>query len=115
MFIVAQNIAKYTKREVQTAVLAKQFRERMGLMSSKDALDMVHHGMIEDCPVNTHDLNRETAIWNKSLSDLKSKETRRSTEYERWSTCSAKGANRAGATRGHYVGVYLSLFVRLPH
>ena len=28
---VAQNVAKYTKREDQAAVMAKQFRERIGL------------------------------------------------------------------------------------
>ena len=43
-------MAKYTKREIQAAVLAKQFSERMGHMSSGDAFDMVPHGMIEDCP-----------------------------------------------------------------
>ena len=67
---VAQNMAKNTKREVQAAVLAKQFRECMGLMSSRNAFDRVHHDMTEDCPVSTHVLNRETAIWNKSLSNL---------------------------------------------
>ena len=30
---VAQNMAKYTKWEVQAAVSAKQLRQRMGLMS----------------------------------------------------------------------------------
>jgi len=77
---VAQNMAKYTKREVQAAEAAKQFRERTGLMSSRDAFDMVHHGMVEDCPVSTHDLYRESAIWGKSLGDLKGKETRRTPE-----------------------------------
>ncbi len=43
---VAQNMANCTKREVQAAVSAKQFRERMGLMSSRDAFDMICHGMI---------------------------------------------------------------------
>ena len=53
----------------------------MDLMSSRDAFDMVHHGMIEDCPVSTHDLYRKTAIlWNKSLGDLKDKESRRQPE-----------------------------------
>ncbi len=61
-------------------MVAKQFRERMGLMSSRDAFDMVHQRMIEDCPVSTHDLYRETAIWSKLLVDLKGKETRRSSE-----------------------------------
>ena len=41
---------------------------------------MIHHGMVEDCPVSTHDLYLETVIWNKSLGDLKEKETRRSPE-----------------------------------
>ena len=41
---------------------------------------MVRHGMIEECPVSTHDLYRETAIWIKSLGDLKGKEIRRSPE-----------------------------------
>ena len=48
MTTVAQNMAQYTQREVQAAVLVKQLRERMGLMSSIDAFDMVHHGIIED-------------------------------------------------------------------
>ena len=46
---VAQNMVKYTKRGVQAVAPAKQIRERMGLMSSRDAYDMIHHGMIEDC------------------------------------------------------------------
>ena len=36
--------------------------------------------MIKGCPVSTHYLYRETVIWNKSLGDLKVKETRRSPE-----------------------------------
>ena len=39
-----------------------------------------HNGMIEDCPMSTHDIHRETAIWNKLLGGLKGKETRRSPE-----------------------------------
>ena len=58
-------------------MLAKQFRDGMGLMSSRDAIDMNHHDVIEDCPVSTRDLYRETAIRTKSLDDLKGKETRR--------------------------------------
>ena len=73
-------MAKCTTREVQATSLAKQCRERKGLMSSRDAYVMIHHGMIEDCPVSTHDIFRETAIWNKLLGNLKGKETRRSPE-----------------------------------
>ena len=40
---VAQNMAKYTNREVQAVKLAKQFRERVGLMSSRDAYVIIHH------------------------------------------------------------------------
>ena len=47
-------------------MLTKQFRERMSLMPSRDAFNMVHHGIIEDYPV--------------SARDLKGKETRRSPE-----------------------------------
>ena len=55
---LAQNMVKYIKRDVQAAVLANQLGERVGLMSSRDASDMAHHGMIEDCAVSTHDLYR---------------------------------------------------------
>ena len=48
---VTQNIAKYTKGVVQTAVVTKQFRDYMGFMSSRDAFDVIHHGMMEACPV----------------------------------------------------------------
>ena len=66
---VPQNMAQ------KTAVLAKWFRKRMGLISSRDAFDMVHGGMIEDCSVSTYDLYRET-IWKKSVGGLKSKGVR---------------------------------------
>ena len=62
VFTVAQKVAKYTNREVQVAVLAKQFIERMGIMSFRDAFDVAHHGMNEDSPVSSHDLYGETAI-----------------------------------------------------
>ena len=52
----------------------------MDLMSSRDAYDTINHEMIEDCPVSTHELYRETVIWIKSLGDLKVKATRRSLE-----------------------------------
>ena len=42
----------------------------MGLILSRDAYDKIHHDMIEDCPVSTYDLCKETAIWKKSLGDL---------------------------------------------
>ena len=48
VYTIAQNMARYTKRVVQAAALAEQFRERVWLMSSRDAYDMIHHGMIED-------------------------------------------------------------------
>ena len=54
----ARNMAKYTKREVQAATLVNQFRKRVHLMSPRDASDMIHHGMIEDRLVSTHDLYR---------------------------------------------------------
>ena len=71
-----QNMSKYTKREVKGALLAKQFRERMGLMSSRDAYDMIHNGMVQECPITTHDVYRESATWTRSLGDLKGKEVR---------------------------------------
>ena len=49
-------------------------------MSTRDTYDMIHHGMIEDCSVSTHDLFRETDLWSMSLGDLKGKETGRSSE-----------------------------------
>ena len=52
-------------------------------MSSGDAYDMIHHATIKDCPVSAHDLCREAALWNKSLDNLKGKETRRSSEGEK--------------------------------
>ena len=78
VFTAAQNMAKYTRRKVQPATLAKKFRERMGLMSSRDAYVMIHRGTIVDCPVSTHVIYRETAIWNKSLGDLKDKGKKKS-------------------------------------
>ena len=53
---VAQNIAKYAIQEFQEV----QFRER-------DVFDMIYHGLIEDCPVSTHDTYRAPIMWNKSL------------------------------------------------
>ena len=47
----------------------------MGLMTFRDAFDMVHHDMKEDCLISTHNPYRETAIWNKSLNNFKGKET----------------------------------------
>ena len=93
-------------------MLAKQIRDRMRLMSSRDAFDMVHHGMIEDCLISTHDLYRETTVWNKSLDDLKGKEIRRSPEE-------IKVEHVALGVRTElvlhvdimFVRVYLSLFV----
>ena len=60
-----QNMAKYTKREVKGAQLAKQFRERFGMMSSGDAFDMIHNGMVQECPLTNHDVYRESVIWTK--------------------------------------------------
>ena len=70
VFTVAQSMVKYTMREVKAAALAKQFGDLMDLMSSKEARDEVHHGMIVECPKSSHDLYRETAIWNKSVGDI---------------------------------------------
>ena len=52
----AQNMTKYTKREVEEAVFAKRFWGHIGVTSSGDAFDMICHGMIEDCPSSTHDI-----------------------------------------------------------
>ena len=76
VFTVAQNMAAYTKRVAQVATLDKRFKARMGLMVSIDVYDTIDHGMIKDCPVNTRDLYRETAIWSEPLVGLKSKATR---------------------------------------
>ena len=52
---VAQNMAKYTRRAAQAAVVIIRCHET------------IHHGMIEECPVGNHYLYEETAIRNKSL------------------------------------------------
>ena len=46
----------------------------MGIILSRDA---IHHGMIEDWPVSSHDICKETTVWSKSQGDFKGKDTRR--------------------------------------
>ena len=57
-------------------------------------------GMIGDCLVSTHDLNRETAIWIKSLRNLEDKEIRR-TPKKTCGACITRSDGRVGVACDH--------------
>jgi hypothetical protein len=67
---VAENEAKYTKREVEAAKTARDLIGRLGVPSIKELADMISRGSIANCPVTRADLSRALDIYGPDLAAL---------------------------------------------
>ena len=68
---VAENMLKFTKKEVKDAEVAEQLYTMLGKPSMKDYLNMIRHNLIKDCPVTVKDVERAIAIYGKDLGTIK--------------------------------------------
>ena len=86
---VSDNLSKYTKREVKSAELARQYIRRTDYMSAGKLIKTIKTGKIRNCKVSVQDVLRSIDIWGKDLGNLKGKSTahkvreNRSTALER--------------------------------
>ena len=70
---VADNEAKYSKREVASAKLARDVMRKLGYPSQRDMADMLTAGSLLDCPVTIQDVKRAQDIYGDVLAALQGK------------------------------------------
>jgi len=71
---VKDNIANYTKREVERAKLAREYQRKLGY-SAGQLVKLLNSGKIRNAEVTPHDVVRSINIWGKDLGQLKGKTT----------------------------------------
>lgn len=64
---VAENMSKYTKRDIEKADLAKKLYAIVGRPSLKDFINAVQNHRIKNCPINVEDIHRMTAIYGADI------------------------------------------------
>ena len=74
---VAENLKKYTRREVKRAELAREYLRRADYMSAGQLIHAINSGKIKNCQVSSQDVLRSIDIWGKDLGNLKGKTTAR--------------------------------------
>jgi Zinc knuckle len=72
---VAENLVKYTKREVEGAHRARELLSKMGYPSVQMAISMIRSG--DNFNVSAHDFQVANAIWGKDVASLQGKIRRR--------------------------------------
>jgi hypothetical protein len=79
MFVntVAENMSRFTKREVKAAQVAKALYATLNRPSMKDFKWIVRSNLIKDCPVTVRDIDVAISIWGKNVSALQGKTTRK--------------------------------------
>ena len=70
---VADNIAKYTSRQVADAEKAKDLIRRLGYPSTQALIRLMKTGGLLDCEVTIHDVYRAHKIWGTDIATLKGK------------------------------------------
>jgi len=70
---VSMNEKKYSKRDVQSAKLAREVVRRLGYPSDADINEMINAGAIIESPVTVHDVRRAKAIYGDVIASLKGK------------------------------------------
>ena len=70
---VAENEAKYNKREVSFAKSARELVRRLGYPSDADMIEMLSAGALIECPVNAQDVTRANDIYGSAIATLKGK------------------------------------------
>ena len=70
---VSMNEAKFTKREVNSAKLAREVIRRLGYPSDVDMNEMIHSGAMIESPVTVHDVRRAKDIYGDVIASLKGK------------------------------------------
>ena len=73
---VADNMAKYSKREISGAKKARETYGSMGYPSPEDFRSMVRFNIINNCPVTLQDIEIAEDIWGKDIGALKGKTVR---------------------------------------
>ena len=73
---MAENLAKYTKREVLRANLAWKIQKSIGHPSLKKFIEIVENNLLTNCPIVKQDILRAEDIYGPDLGCLKGKTVR---------------------------------------
>ena len=74
---VAENLRRYTKREVAGAEAAREMMARLGHASTQETIDMLQSGVL-DCAVTKEDVRRADVIFGHSIASIKGKTNKKS-------------------------------------
>ena len=72
---VAENIKKYTRRELKKAELAREYLRRADYMSAGQLIKAINTGKLKNSEITSQDVLRSIDIWGKDLGNLKGKTT----------------------------------------
>ena len=72
---VAENMAKYNKREVERARIARSYIRNHGAITEGELIKLLGAGKIRNTRISVQDVVRAHAIWGKDLMNIKGKTT----------------------------------------
>jgi Reverse transcriptase (RNA-dependent DNA polymerase) len=78
---VATNKAKYTRRQVDAADLAKRVYSLIGRPSHATFTKMIRENQLDGCPITVDDANRALKIYGPDVTALRGKTVRRQVEH----------------------------------
>ena len=74
--LVADNRALFTKRQVDSADLARRLYQHLGMPGYRKFFQMIKHNHIKNCPLTLDDARRALKIYGPDIAHLKGKGTR---------------------------------------
>jgi hypothetical protein len=74
---VAENMSRFSKRQVKGAEVARTLYQTLDCLSMKDFKWIIQSHQIKDSPVTVQDVEVATSIWGKNISALKGKTSRK--------------------------------------
>ena len=77
---VEENKKNFTKREVESAELARAFARKMANPSNETLIRLVNEGRVSNIPFTATDIRNAEFIWGRSLANIKGKTTTHKSE-----------------------------------
>jgi hypothetical protein len=73
---VQEQMAKYSRRDIQRAELARKIQKIIGHPSTKQFMHIVKENQLPNCPIQVEDIMAAEDVFGKSVSGLKGKTVR---------------------------------------
>ena len=74
---VSKNKEGFSKRKIKSAVKYQELQHTLGFTTVKEMKRIIRSNYIQDCPVETEDVDNDELVWVKDVLYLKGKNTRK--------------------------------------